>query len=163
MSKTTQNIKVFKMKFIFKRCKECAACKRAKVTRQHHHHRGEDGHTHLLTMNDRSTRWPEAVLLRETTTEARSERLRGHMGAPLWRAVRHHNGQRGAVHLSHVGWLVRGLRRAAHHHHGLPPSGQWDSGEASPPDEGRSTCQGRRHRLGGSSALGHARFATGGI
>ena len=29
-----------------------------------------EGFTHLLTMIDRSTRWPEAVLLRETTTEA---------------------------------------------------------------------------------------------
>ena len=27
-----------------------------------------DGYTHLLTMIDRSTRWLEAVLLRETTT-----------------------------------------------------------------------------------------------
>ena len=29
-----------------------------------------EGYTHLLTMIDRSTRWPEAVLLRETTAEA---------------------------------------------------------------------------------------------
>ena len=29
-----------------------------------------EGYTHLLTMIDRSTRWPEAVLLRETTNEA---------------------------------------------------------------------------------------------
>ena len=29
-----------------------------------------EGYTHLLTMIDCSTRWPEAVLLRETTAEA---------------------------------------------------------------------------------------------
>ena len=74
-------------------CKECWACNRAKVTRQptttvekiailvarfSHVHMDIvgplppscEGYTHLLTMIDRSTRWPEAVLLRETTTEA---------------------------------------------------------------------------------------------
>ena len=74
-------------------CNECAACNRAKVTRQptttveemdiptarfSHLHvdivgprsPSREGYTHLLTMIDRSTRWPEAVLLRETTTEA---------------------------------------------------------------------------------------------
>ena len=74
-------------------CKECAACNRVKVTRQptttvekmaipaarfSHVHvdivgplpPSREGYTHLLTMINRSTRWPEAVLLRETTTEA---------------------------------------------------------------------------------------------
>ena len=70
-------------------CKECAACNRAKVTRQpttmaipaarfsHVHvdvvgplRPSHAGQTHLLTMIDRSTRWSEAVLLRETTAEA---------------------------------------------------------------------------------------------
>ena len=74
-------------------CKECAARNPAKVTRQpsttvekmeiptarfSHVHvdivgplpPSREGYTHLLTMIDRSTRWPEAVLLRETTTEA---------------------------------------------------------------------------------------------
>ena len=79
---------------------ECAACNRAKITRQPTttvekmdiptarfslvhvyivHYTlyivgpllpSHEGYTHLLTMIDRSTRWPEAVLLRETTTEA---------------------------------------------------------------------------------------------
>ena len=74
-------------------CKECAACNCAKVTRQPNTSvekmeiptarfsqvhvdivgplpPSRDGYTHLLTMIDRSTRWPEAVLLRETTAEA---------------------------------------------------------------------------------------------
>ena len=74
-------------------CKECAAYNRPKVTRQpsttvekmeiptarfSHVHvdivgplpPSREGYTHLLTMIDRSTRWPEAVLLWETTAEA---------------------------------------------------------------------------------------------
>ena len=74
-------------------CKECAACNRVKVTRQptttvekmaipaarfSHVHvdivgplpPSREGYTHLLTMINRSTRWPEAVLLRDTTSEA---------------------------------------------------------------------------------------------
>ena len=74
-------------------CKECAACNRAKVTRQptttaekmaipaarfSHVHvdivgplpPSRENYTLLLTMIDRSSRWPEAVLMRETTTEA---------------------------------------------------------------------------------------------
>ena len=74
-------------------CKECAACNRVKVTRQptttvekmaipaarfSHVHvdivgplpPSREGYKHLLTMINRSTRWPEAVLLRDTTSEA---------------------------------------------------------------------------------------------
>ena len=70
-----------------------AACNHAKVTRQpsttvekmeiptarfSHVHLdivgplppSREGYTHLLAMIDRSTRWPEAVLLQEATTEA---------------------------------------------------------------------------------------------
>ena len=74
-------------------CKECAACNHAKITMQptttvekmdipaarfSHVHvdivgplpPSREGYTHLLTMINRSTRWPEAVLLRDTTSEA---------------------------------------------------------------------------------------------
>ena len=74
-------------------CKECTACNKAKVTVQpammvenmdipaarfSHVHvdilrplpLSHEGYTHLLTMIDRSTHWPVAVLLRVTTAEA---------------------------------------------------------------------------------------------
>jgi hypothetical protein len=72
--------------------RQCVACQRAKA-RQHVHNTPEkmempsrrfshlhvdivgplppsDGHTHLLTIVDRSTRWPEAIPLRSTTAAA---------------------------------------------------------------------------------------------
>ena len=97
-------------------CKECAACNHAKITRQptttvekmdipaarfSHVHvdivgplplPSREGYTHLLTMIDRSTRWPEAVLLRETTAEAVLDAFCGHVGGPLWHAINPHHG-----------------------------------------------------------------------
>ena len=98
----------------------CTACNGAKVTRQptttvekmdipaarfSHMHMdivgplplSREGYTHLLTMIDRSTRWPEAVLPRETTAEAVLDALVATWVAHFW----------GLIHISHVGWLVR--------------------------------------------------------
>ncbi len=75
------------------RYRDCVACNRAKITRHvqapvqqmevprrrfSHIHVdlvgplpvSQDGYSHLLTVVDRSTRWPEAIPLRTTSTEA---------------------------------------------------------------------------------------------
>ena len=66
-----------------------------------------EGYTHLLTMIDRSTRWPEAVLLRETTAEAVLDAFMAKWVATFGMPSILTTDRGGKVHISHVGWLVQ--------------------------------------------------------
>ena len=133
-----------------------------------HRHMRAIQYTHLLTMIDRSTRWPEAVLLRETTAEAVLDAF-----VAIW-VARHGvpanlTSDRG-VQFTSATWTdwcsVQRVWGGAHPNYSFPPPGQWDGGEDAPADEGHPTCQGRRRRLGGSSTVGHAghpSFPQGGV
>ena len=94
--------------------------------------------TLLLTMINRSTRWSEAILLRETTVKATVDTFVATCVALTT--------DRG----------VCPVGCTAHHQHSLPQSGQWYGGEAAQSDEGRPTYQVRGSCLGGPPALGDA-------
>ena len=78
-----------------------------------------EGFTHLMTMTDRSTHWPEVILLRETMAETVLDTFVG-----MWAACF------GVPPFLTIDLGVQFTSACeAHHHHHLLYSGQWHGGD----------------------------------
>ena len=83
-----------------------------------------NGYTHLLTIVDRFSRWPEATPLCETTSTSCAQALVTHwtarFGVPL-----HISPDRITVHFSTLGISLTIVWHASPPHNSIPPAGQW--------------------------------------
>ena len=85
----------------------------------------KDGHTHLMTMIDRSTRQAEVVPLKSTTAETCADMFLAQGGA-VWQSAFHHHRQRHTVYLIYLELLVPDDWHRTHPHHCITPAEQRD-------------------------------------
>ena len=95
------------------------------------------GYRFLLTMVDRTTRWPEAVPLTDITAETCADSfMYCPLGSTLWRTRYHYHRLRHTVLRSSGGMHVKDLGYVTHHDNLIPPTEQWAWGAVSSEVEG---------------------------
>ena len=113
-----------------------------------------EGHTHLLTVVDRTMRWAEAVQLQSTTAQVVADSFVVNWVARFGVPATITTNQGNPVHLLHVAMHVQSSGQQANADYCLPPSVKRDGGEVSLAVEGSATCKVQRSGLAGPLALG---------
>ena len=111
-----------------------------------------EGYTHLFTVVDRTTRWPEAVLMKNTPAEDCAKAL----DSTFQRSQHHHIRQGSPVYISDLAGAVQNIENQACGHNSVPPAEQRSGGALPQTVEKCAQSAHMRHGLGRSPAVGDA-------
>ena len=99
-----------------------------------------EGFLYIFTIIDRTTRWLEAVPLKDMSASSCSAVFLSTLGLLFWRASNCNITQGHTVHVRHVAASVQAAGSATCYYFLLPSTGQWDGWTCPLTTQGRLTC-----------------------
>ena len=120
----------------------------------------ERGFRYILTMIDRTTRWPRSISAGGYNSGNGPAGIHDGVDRSVWGTRNSDVGPWNTVHVRGVEVGIGEVRNSSFHHNVLPPAGEWDGGKVSPRPQGGPPLHCPVEQvLGQVTAVGSARFA----